>query len=56
VSTHDIEPLKTTTTYPAAHGCFSGAVAETMKHFFGSDEVFFSVDSNVSGLVAPVRS
>ena len=25
--------------YPAAHGCFSGAVTETLKSFFGSDEV-----------------
>jgi len=42
--------------YPAAHGCFSAAVTETLKHFFGSDEVCFSVDSNVAGLLAPVRS
>ena len=42
--------------YPAAHGCFSAAVTETLKHFFGSDEVCFSIDSNVAGLVSPVRS
>jgi hypothetical protein len=42
--------------YPAAHGCFSAAVTETLKHFFGSDDVCFSIDSNVAGLVSPVRS
>ena len=42
--------------YPAAHGCFSAAVTETLKHFFGSDEVGFSIDSNVAGLVSRVRS
>lgn len=42
--------------YPAAHGCFSAAVTETLKHFFGSDEVCFSIDSNVAGLASPVRS
>jgi hypothetical protein len=42
--------------YPAAHGCFSAAVTESLKHFFGSDEVSFSIDSNVTGLVSPVRS
>jgi hypothetical protein len=42
--------------YPAAHGCFSAAVTETLKHFFGSDEVCFSIDSNVAGLVGPVRT
>src|SRR5262249_11943546 len=42
--------------YPAAHGCFSGASTETLKHFFGTDEVVFSIDSAVAGVVNPVRT
>jgi hypothetical protein len=42
--------------YPAAHGCFSAAVTHTLEQFFGSDEICFSIDSNVSGLLSPVRS
>jgi hypothetical protein len=42
--------------YPAAHGCFSGASTETLKHFFGTDEVEFSMDSTVPGLLNPVRT
>jgi hypothetical protein len=42
--------------YPAAHGCFSAASTETLKQFFGTDEVAFSIDSSVAGLVNPVRT
>jgi len=42
--------------YPAAHGCFSGASTETLKHFFGTDNVVFSMDSNVAGLINPIRT
>jgi len=42
--------------YPAAHGCFSGAVTETLKYFFGSNQVSFTINSNVAGLLNPVRS
>jgi hypothetical protein len=42
--------------YPAAHGCFSGASTETLKYFFGSDEVALSMDSTVAGVATPVRS
>jgi len=42
--------------YPAAHGCFSGASTETLKYFFGTDEIAFRMDSNVAGLVDPVRT
>ena len=42
--------------YPAAHGCFSGASTETLKYFFGTDEVTLTVDSNVPGVVNPVRT
>lgn len=41
--------------YPAAHGCFSGAVTETLKFFFGTDEFAFSIDSNVLDLTDQVR-
>jgi hypothetical protein len=42
--------------YPAAHGCFSGASTETLKYLFGTDEVGFSMDSTVAGVVNPVRT
>jgi hypothetical protein len=42
--------------YPGAHGCVSSAITQTLEHFFGSDEVCFSIDSNVAGLLSPVRS
>jgi hypothetical protein len=42
--------------YPGAHGCVSSAIAETLEHFFGTDEICFSIDSNVAGLLSPVRS
>jgi hypothetical protein len=42
--------------YPAAHGCFSGASTQTLKHFFGSDAIDFSIDSRVAGVVSPVRT
>jgi hypothetical protein len=41
--------------YPAAHGCFSGASAETLKFFFGTDHLDFTIHSNVSGLTNPDR-
>ena len=39
--------------YPAAHGCFSGASIETLKYFFGTDKVSFSMDSAVAGVASP---
>ena len=42
--------------YPAAHGCFSGASTATLRQFFGTDDIEFSIDSNVAGLVNPVRT
>jgi PAP2 superfamily len=42
--------------YPAAHGCFSGASTETLAYLFGTDDVDFSMDSTVSGVVNPVRT
>jgi len=42
--------------YPAAHGCFSGAATETLKYFFGTDALVFSMDSNVAGVTNAVRT
>jgi len=42
--------------YPSAHGCVSAAITQTLAYFFESDEVCFSIDSNVAGLLSPVRS
>jgi len=41
--------------YPAAHGCFSGASTQTLKSFFGTDNLTFAIDSNVAGLTNSVR-
>lgn len=35
--------------YPAAHGCHDGAIAETLRSFYGTKQVRFSFDSTVSG-------
>jgi hypothetical protein len=35
--------------YPAAHAFHSSAVAETLRAFFGTDNVSFSLDSRVTG-------
>jgi hypothetical protein len=42
--------------YPAAHGCFSGAVVEVLTAYFGSDELHFTMSSPAPGLLQPVRS
>lgn len=42
--------------YPAAHGCVSGAVTHALRFFFKTDDVAFTIDSNVPGLLQPVRS
>jgi len=42
--------------YPAAHGCFSGASTHTLKFFFGTDNVDFTLDSNVANLTNSERS
>ena len=41
--------------YPAAHGCFSGASAETLEFFFETDKFDFSINSKVAGLTNPER-
>ena len=42
--------------YPAAHGCFSGAVTGIFTSFFGTDSMAFTINSNFPGVVQPVRS
>lgn len=41
--------------YPAAHGCFSGAVVETLRTYFGTDSLDFAMTSAANGLIQPVR-
>src|SRR5215468_8415383 len=41
--------------YPAAHGCFSGAVVATLQAYFGTDEFSFRMTSPAPGLIRPVR-
>lgn len=46
------QPLRATPNfpeYPSAHACHSGAMAEALKAFFGSDQIGFSLDSRVTG-------
>jgi hypothetical protein len=48
------QPLRPTPNfpeYPSAHACHSGAVAEALKAFFGTDKVTLSLDSRVTGTV-----
>jgi PAP2 superfamily len=40
--------------HPSGHGCLSGAVLDTMAHFFGTDEVEFTVVSGRSLGGAPI--
>ena len=42
--------------YPAAHGCFSAASTETLKHFFGTDYISFSMSSAAAGVVDRTRT
>jgi hypothetical protein len=35
--------------YPAAHGCITGAIAETLKTYYRTDQVEFTLDSTVTG-------
>ena len=37
--------------YPAAHSCGTASVAETLKAYFGTDQVSFNFDSGVAGTV-----
>jgi hypothetical protein len=42
--------------YPAAHGCVSSATVHTLQAFFNTDDIAFTIDSTVAGLLQPVRS
>ena len=35
--------------YPSAHSCWTQAVTDTLKYFFGSDKAEFGLDSTVTG-------
>ena len=35
--------------YPAAHGCVTAAMAETLKTYYGTDQIKFTLDSTVTG-------
>jgi hypothetical protein len=42
--------------YPAAHGCFSGAVVDVLKTYFGTDRMHFTMSGAAPDLLQPVRS
>jgi hypothetical protein len=42
--------------YPSAHGCFTGAVAGSLKEFFGTPNFTFIVSSTVTNTVHEIRS
>jgi hypothetical protein len=35
--------------YPSAHSCWTQAVTDTLKYFFGADKAEFGLDSTVTG-------
>ena len=41
--------------YPAAHGCFFGAIVATLQAYFGTDELSFTMTSAAPDLIQPVR-
>jgi len=41
--------------YPAAHGCFFGAIVATLQAYFGTDELSFNMTSAAPDLIHPVR-
>jgi hypothetical protein len=42
--------------YPSAHGCFTGAVADSLKQYFGKSHFTFIVSSTVTNTVHELRS
>jgi hypothetical protein len=42
--------------YPSAHACFTGAVANTLKEYFGNPNFTFTVSSTVTNTVHEFRS
>jgi hypothetical protein len=52
-------PLATTPAhpeYPSAHGCFTGAVAESLGQYFGTPNFTFILSSAVTNTVHEIRS
>jgi hypothetical protein len=42
--------------YPAAHGCWTTAVTRTMSDFFGTDEIAFTVQTNLDNVSNKTRN
>lgn len=42
--------------YPAAHGCITAAMAETLKTYYRTDQVEFTLDSTVTGTMRTFRT
>jgi PAP2 superfamily len=42
--------------YPSAHGCFTGAVADSLKQYFGTPRFTFIVSSTVTNTVHEIHS
>jgi hypothetical protein len=42
--------------YPSAHGCFTGAVANTLKEYFGNPNFLFVVSSTVTNTIHGFQS
>jgi hypothetical protein len=42
--------------YPSGHACFTSAVTTSLKRFFGTDDVEFSMSSTVTGTTKTYRS
>jgi len=42
--------------YPSAHSCLTGALAETLKEYFGTPNLHISIDSTVAGITNKVHS
>lgn len=42
--------------YPSAHGCFTGALADSLKQYFGKPNFTFIVSSTVTNTVHEIRS
>jgi hypothetical protein len=52
-------PLATTPAhpeYPSAHGCFTGALAESLNQYFGGQDFTIIVSSSVTNTVHEIRS
>jgi hypothetical protein len=48
--------METHPEYPSAHGCFTGALAESMRQYFGKADFTFIVSSTVTNTVHEIHS